>query len=133
MWWASYIGIPFIDHGRTREGCDCWGLVRLVYKEVLETDLPSWNAYTDLNDLGCIKVLLEEALPKFDRLIAPEPFAIALMRSPSNVFHVGVMVDQRNMLHVNHGKDACVEPIERRYTHQLKGFYKPHDQNNCQT
>lgn len=30
QWWNEYVGLPFADKGRTREGCDCWGLVRLV-------------------------------------------------------------------------------------------------------
>lgn len=30
----KYLEIPYVDCGRTLEGCDCWGLVRLVSHEV---------------------------------------------------------------------------------------------------
>jgi hypothetical protein len=29
-WVEDYIGIPFSDRGRSKEGCDCYGLVRMV-------------------------------------------------------------------------------------------------------
>jgi cell wall-associated NlpC family hydrolase len=32
-WAASYLGIRYAAHGRTRAGLDCWGLVKLVYAE----------------------------------------------------------------------------------------------------
>lgn len=35
IWSDRFIGIPFEDHGRARAGCDCWGLVCLIYQEEL--------------------------------------------------------------------------------------------------
>jgi hypothetical protein len=40
-WVAPYVGIPFEDLGRDRDGCDCRGLVRLILAEQAGLALPS--------------------------------------------------------------------------------------------
>ena len=42
-WTARYINIPYINKGREFSGADCWGLVRLVYKNELGIDLPTYG------------------------------------------------------------------------------------------
>lgn len=43
MHWArQYIGLPFVLGGRTKEGLDCWGLVKVVYQEVKGIELPDF-------------------------------------------------------------------------------------------
>ena len=40
-WSAGYVGLPWLDGGRSADGADCWGLVRLVYERELGNALPT--------------------------------------------------------------------------------------------
>jgi cell wall-associated NlpC family hydrolase len=42
-WAVDYVGLPFLPKGRTRQGVDCYGLVRLIYQEQRGIDLPSYT------------------------------------------------------------------------------------------
>ena len=65
MWCNNYINISFLDHGRSKEGCDCWGLARIIYKEQLDIDLPLLLDYKDTKDGFSISNLYKEQRPKW--------------------------------------------------------------------
>lgn len=114
----KYVGIPFKDHGDTFEGCDCYGLVKLIYREEFGLLLPevgdlytsAYQRYQVDNTLSahinydwCKKVPKEEQYNPFDMLV----FRIA-----GTDHHVGLYIREGFMLHVIEGSDSGVE----RYT-----------------
>lgn len=64
-WYTKYVGIPFVEKGRDENGCDCWGLVRLIYKNELGIDLPDYlDCYETTNDREKLSSVIKEQTEK---------------------------------------------------------------------
>lgn len=111
-WTDRYIEIPFVPDGRDRTGVDCYGLVYLVYKEQRAIELPSYA--------GIFKDQSFESLRRVARFIAthkntwrkvedPRPFDMIILRSGRYLWHVGIVIDSRHMLHIMDGINSCRE------------------------
>ena len=64
-WTNTYIEIPFMAHGRDKNGLDCWGLIWLTYKEQRGIILPSYDEvyFEDYNTVQLIGFLESEDKP----------------------------------------------------------------------
>jgi cell wall-associated NlpC family hydrolase len=112
-WHQRFVGVPFLDGGRDFRGCDCWGLVRLVYAEVLNIKLPS---YGDIAASDLINVArnigggydLEPWVPAK----TPKSFDVVVMRFYGSkvVGHVGVLVDGKHLIHTERSMDSVMIP-----------------------
>jgi len=73
-WARPYIGIPFLDHGRSFDGADCLGLARLLYADrAPEVPWPDEHGYdgTDSEDAPTISKLMDAARESGDWLRVP--------------------------------------------------------------
>ena len=117
-WFAPYVGLPFGDGPGQ---LTCWGLVRRVYADRAGVDLP---AYGEISAKDLIRVARAMAAAKDDGWLAvsvPQALDVALMRSGRGgaaVVHVGVMVDNARVLHVEAASAAVVVPIRH---HSIAG------------
>ena len=112
-WWLKWVGLPFEDGGRGPHSYDCWGLLRAVYAERLGVDLPSYGEIS-ARDLARIARAMEAGKDDGWQECGPAPLAAVLMRSGrggQRVVHVGVMADERRLLHVEEAAAAAVVPI----------------------
>lgn len=126
-WSAAYVGTPYVDHGRSLKGCDCWGLVCEIYRAELDTALPS---YSDVSPLDrkeiALRVRAETESGLWRRVEKPQEYDVAVYRRGPHDSHVGIMIDARQMLHSEkQAGGAHVERIDRgRWTPQLVGFFR---------
>jgi cell wall-associated NlpC family hydrolase len=127
-WATEYIGLPFQNKGRDREGLDCWGLVRLVLSERFGKRLPSYTGqYQDCCDDLTVSALVDTAIPilKADRLSSPEPGSVVLIRLRGHLCHVGVYVGDGQMLHARDGTGVVLEDLRRgAWKHRVEGYYR---------
>lgn len=113
----NYIGIPFLKNGNDREGCDCWKLIVMVYREQLGIDLPDYaEIFVDdsLASLRRVARTMKEERLKWRQVQTPIPYDVILLRIDGLVCHAGLVIDRRRMLHIMDGTDSTVEEFTDR-------------------
>lgn len=114
-WVSLYVGLPWREKGRDRDGLDCWGLVRLVYAERFGVSLPDLGGgYAASEDAPSVsRVLAEETSPAglwSRREGLPEEVGdVGVFRIRGFPAHVGIAVGDRRILHVVRGANSVVE------------------------
>jgi cell wall-associated NlpC family hydrolase len=128
-WSNRYIGIPFVDLGRTASGSDCYGLLHLVYNQELNISLPSYtDAYACVEERAQISELLSEAQTSdvwAKTTDAFKPFDVLLFRQGRHQSHVGLYVQRKTMLHMAEAEQSKLENFEQaRWRNRLVGVYR---------
>lgn len=123
-----FVGIPYLERGRTPAGCDCYGLLRLVLAELGGIDLPSFaDLYVTAADRHAISCLIEGGLDQWDRIASGKEqiFDGVLMRRAREVRHIGVVVAPGLVLHVDHGETSRIERYRSpQLAPRIVGFYR---------
>lgn len=128
---GDYVGIPYVLHGATREGIDCWNLPRLWYLEQYGIELPSfgdrYGRELDAAERAHIAELVRGESEKWTRVRQgkEERGDLVLFAIAGAEAHLGVVIEPGRFLHARPGTDSCVErydsPIWRR---RFAGFYR---------
>lgn len=128
FWAGRYIGLPFEDHGRSRSGLDCWGLARLVLSEQFGIALPSFAAeYRRTTDTGRISDLILREIPAWQFVAAGEEALgdIIILRQRGAPMHVGIVLGDKRMLHIERGIDSAIEAYSGPcWRDRVFGFYR---------
>lgn len=107
----KYIGIPYVNHGRSRAGFDCYGLVRAVLKSEFNKDFPDWQS-EDVN------------FDSFKKIDEPIEGCIGLFKFIGVPAHVGVYIGEGRVLHVAPRETSVAEKTDsRRLKDRLIGWY----------
>lgn len=128
-WAADYVGIPYVKHGRTREGCDCWGLLCLIWREQLGGALPEYEG-VDWYRGQQPAVIGTDALAyaaKFDEVPPGEEQLgdAILMRMRGHPFHVGLVLTPGLMVHTHEEADSVIERYRvMTWEKRISAFYR---------
>lgn len=105
----KYMRIPFKEHGRSFDGCDCGGLVGLVYYEELGIILPDWAKFykdTQVESWGELKTTIGGLLDALFTEVTDgsiKPFDAIVFNIAGNPIHVGVAVNEYVFMHIMEG------------------------------
>ena len=107
-----YLGVPYLNNGRTEKGLDCWGLVYLYYNLVLKEKIPELS-----ETMG--------ELRDFQKLNDPSEDSIVMLILMGKDIHVGVMIDEKRMIHCDPQVGVVIENVfNKNYKNRIEGFYR---------
>jgi len=119
----KYIGIPYVFNGRDERGLDCYGLVRLVEKEVFHKELP---LLADLDENDRTGALAENRpLIPAEQVDNPVDGDIVLLFLHDVPQHIGVYWN-RGVLHATNKSGVVWEKLNSKYMCRFnkKEFYR---------
>ncbi len=126
-WSNRYVGIPNLDHGRSADGADCWGLACVIYREELGITLPDYLGYGSIEEHGEIAALIEGAktsplwMPVTGEAIA---FDLAVFRRGRLSTHLGIVIRHGLMIHIGQ-THAVLEDYRRGpWAHRFTGHWR---------
>jgi len=126
-WVSKYIGIPFVSNGRTMEGCDCYGLIRLVLHNEYGIYLPELSDnYKDALNLEETAQLFAEHRPVIlaDKLIQPQKKAITVITEHGIPAHVGIVAGAGYILHTGiKTGSVCQRETHPGLRGRIEGYY----------
>jgi cell wall-associated NlpC family hydrolase len=136
-WVEAYIDIPFHERGAVRAGCDCWGLVALIWREQRGVILPDYTGVPPGMSIAVARAFLAERARDVWREVeagAEQPFDIVLMRGAvehegsthSRPVHCGLVVEPGRLIHIEAGCGVNVQDYRRHHSLKCRvsGFYR---------
>jgi len=115
------LGIPYLHNGRSHEGVDCLGLIYLFFKE-LGIELPVDDGQGTIAEDWYLTEPdryfkgLQEIGTEVGHFRNLQILDIPYFRLYKNVVtHTGVMLDDKNFLHVLIDREVRIDSFEKRY------------------
>jgi hypothetical protein len=115
-WWNQFVGVPFKEHGNRRTGANCWGLVQLVYSEILNMELPDKIDHGSVAFQKTSELIVEEKRLSAWLDILPHEradFDVVVLMIGGLPCHVGVVCNGgKHFLHVIAGANSVIENLD---------------------
>jgi sulfur carrier protein ThiS len=126
MWYNKYVGIPYKEAGRDIAGIDCWGLLRLIYKEQYNIDIPSFSdSYTSSKDRDLTTELIAQNKEQWVQQENPEVGDGILFRVLGLETHIGVYLGDNKFIHAKEGHSSVIESLtSAKWKNRVTGYFR---------
>jgi cell wall-associated NlpC family hydrolase len=126
---SKYLAIPYKDRGNSFDGVDCYGLLKLFYKEEFGIELIDYKNEIKMCDEERYHALISDNIGnEFEEVNnADIGDMVMLFNSNGIATHVGIVISNNKILHATDGSicTANLNAIKRKGNgvfYRLKGF-----------
>ena len=122
---SKYINIKYVHQGESLSGCDCYGLIKLIFKTEKGINLPDYEYSSEWYQEG--KNYITENVEKLSHWLKvryPEkPFdVIFFYQTPARIIvnHIGLYIDDDKFIHIS---ELYKSRIDRLTPHWVNRIY----------
>jgi len=96
--YEKYVGVKWLKGGCSLEtGADCWGIVVIVMYDLFGIEIKDHKGSMD-EGLKLHETITQES-KKYKKINEPKSGAIVIMYNRNIAEHIGICLDERNVLH----------------------------------
>lgn len=118
MNFSRYVGVEYELRG-------CWELVRQVYLNELQIELPTYAEHATEMDRARLGELISAERMAWLRVEDERPGDAILFRIWGQLSHVGIVAGAGRFLHARPGTQACIESYRHAtWSRRVEGFYR---------
>lgn len=112
-WTQKYIGWIWHFRGRTAPQVDCWGFIAEILNTEYGARVPDYSEFEIIPDDEFQKVMARPN-PPFRKLEGEKPQEgdLIVVDGSSASIHVGVMLNRREFIHLERGRESRVDRTE---------------------
>lgn len=104
----KFIGIPYKSGGETFFSCDCYGLIKIFYKDIFSIEINLIRSLINPikeNENEISRLFYE---PKKNKFVFGDIVTFLKPTMKGDNFHAGIMINQKFMLHTDIEHGSCV-------------------------
>lgn len=126
----QWLATPYTHQASLKhQGCDCLGLVRGIWREVIGSEPEETPVYSsDWGEVGNRELLREVVEKHFIKSNQPNPAPADLLlfrwRKTSIIKHLGIMISNTHFIHAYEKSGVVESPLVRDWQRRIAGIYK---------
>lgn len=125
----KYLGIPYAHRGRTMEGLDCWGFLKLVYADLgfklFDVEDLEYEKNWGLHGRDYFKEYYQNNWEKINDPKCLDGILFVNSRGIAN--HAGIVLDQQRFIHCCRAGVVIGRLNDPQWQNRIEGFYRLKD------
>jgi len=122
----KYVGIPYKHQGRDINGIDCWGLIKLIYKDMLGIEI--WDIGEDYSKDWSWEgkdYFIENYQKQWERVTEPRIFdGVLIHNGRGRTNHAGVMLENDRFIHCIKAGVVISRITDRNWSNRVAGYFR---------
>jgi cell wall-associated NlpC family hydrolase len=120
-----YLGIPYKHRGRTAEGLDCYGLIKMVYRDIGIELMDINDEYTEDWSWKGRNHFIENYQKQWMKVPAPHRMdLVAFHNGKGIVNHAGIVLSGSSFIHTCNAGTVLSKLDQPTWYKRIEGFYR---------